>query len=105
MVEAPDEAGHSPHADPAASTPTLSREPSGGRGGEEREMEGEGTADSDDDDDDDDDNSDGEVESQQLSSPALLALLLVLKSFLKHLSSLRRGDKFCDVWHEVGVGV
>lgn len=103
MVEAPDESGH-PHAGAAASAPTLSREPSGGRDGGDGNGEGAGTKDSDDD-NIDGDNSDGEAEVglQQLSSPALLALLLVLKSFLKHLSSLRRGEKFCDVWHEVGV--
>lgn len=102
MIEAPDEAGHSPHADATAAAPALSREPSGGRGGGEGVREAEGTENGDD--DDDDDNSDDEVGLQQLSSPALLALLLVLKSFLKHLSSLRRGEQFCDVWREVRVG-
>ncbi|CAN0441007.1 unnamed protein product, partial [Laminaria digitata] len=34
----------------------------------------------------------------QVSSPGLLALLLVLKSFLKHLSALRRAGGFEEVW-------
>lgn len=96
MVEAPDERSHSLHANAAASAPTLCREPSWGRYGWEGDgkgAEGEG--------DGDDGNGDDEVGLQPLSSPALLVLLLVLKSFLKHLSSLRRGTNFCDVWHEV----
>lgn len=102
MVEAPNERGHSPQANAAASGPTLCREPSGTSGGGEEEGEGEGAENNDD--GDDDSSSDGEVGLQQLSSPALLVLLLVLKTFLKHLSSLRRGGGFCDVWHEVSVG-
>lgn len=38
---------------------------------------------------------------EQLSSPALLALLMVLKSFLKHLSSLRQAGDFYEVWCRV----
>lgn len=37
----------------------------------------------------------------QLSSPGLLALLLMSKSFLKHLSSLRRAANFGELWRQV----
>ena len=44
---------------------------------------------------------DGEDGDVQLSSPALLALLLVFKSFLTHLPSLRCAADFYEVWRQV----
>lgn len=45
----------------------------------------------------------GDEDGVQLSSPALLALLLVFKSFLMHLPSLRLAGDFHEVWNQVGV--
>lgn len=45
----------------------------------------------------------GDEDGVQLSSPALLALLLVFKSFLMHLPSLRLAEDFHEVWSQVGV--
>lgn len=108
MVEAPDEGGHTPptaHGGGAAhssSAPSeLYRESSGGRGRGGGGGGGESSACGRDDDDDEDGGDD--VGSRQVSSPALLALLLMLKSFLKNLSALRRGDRFCEVWHQVRI--
>lgn len=41
----------------------------------------------------------------QLSNPALLALLLTSKSFLKHLPSLRQAANFSELWRQVRDGV
>lgn len=96
MVEAPDSGVHPPAALAAASAPPLHREPSGGgqggAGGESEEGDGDG---------DNDGDEGGEAGSRLPSSQALLALLLVLKSFLKHLSSLRGGGRFVEVWRQV----
>lgn len=109
MVEAPDDEGDHSRcgADMAlsASTSTLRHQSRAvrERGGLEGEEDG----------DDDNDNGNGNENDgddgdegglQQLSSPALLALLLVLKSFLKHLSALRRGSQFYEVWRQVRCG-
>lgn len=101
MVEAPnDGGGHSfISADDVAFS--ASSTPHGeSRGGHEQGGV-EGKEDGDDGDDDSNDDNDDEVGLQQLSSPALLALLLLLKSFLKHLSALRQGSQFCEVWRQV----
>ncbi|CBN75009.1 expressed unknown protein [Ectocarpus siliculosus] len=108
MVEAPDEGGHTTppaHGGGAAGSssapPELYRESSGGRGrGRGGGGGGESSACGSDDDNDEGDDGDGDVGSRPVSSPALLALLLMLKSFLKHLSALRRGDRFCEVWRQ-----
>ena len=94
MVEVPDSGIHLPTAVATVSAPVLHRESSGGRrGGADDQGE--------EDDSDGDGADDGEGESQQMSGQALLALLLVLKSFLKHLSSLRGGGRFVEVWRQV----
>ncbi|CAM9747457.1 unnamed protein product, partial [Hapterophycus canaliculatus] len=102
MVEVPDESGRSPESAGAAGaeTPALRRQSSG------RRARGDSQEGFDDDGPDGEDGGGGggpgggDVGLQQLSSPALLALLLVLKSFLKHLSFLRRGTEFCEVWRQ-----
>lgn len=43
----------------------------------------------------------GRVAAIQVTSPALLALLLMSKSFLKHLASLRRAAEFGVAWQQV----
>lgn len=47
----------------------------------------------------------GRAPTVQVTSPSLLALLLVLKSLLKHLAVLRRAAGFTGLWQEVSSTV